>query len=346
MLDKSLDRFGFARNTLRLRQNGGARFGQAIAVLFAFDEANRKRRFQSRDASGDRRLIDAEFASGRERAASAGCGQEELQIAPVVHVGHSAIMQNGSARAWTYDSSRLVYPPPANEEGSMSEATPIEYAKRLPIKNLVCAVIAAMMAYVFWHNERFLIEPMNPVWQHYRDLGLFLLLHGVAGGSALILAPMQFFDRLRARFTKLHRVVGRIYVFGALILAPAGVYVQYLDYSLGVFPSRSFMTEVFIQASLLMITTGIGFVFALKRMIPQHRQWMTRSYAAALTFFAIRVILGVMGWDHDPVMVETVVWSCTASAILVADIVNQVYELQSMRRRPARAPLVTAVAAE
>jgi len=228
----------------------------------------------------------------------------------------------------------------------MSEATPIEYAKRLPIKNLVCAVIAAMMAYVFWHNERFLIEPMNPVWQHYRDLGLFLLVHGVAGGSALILAPMQFFDRLRARFTKLHRVVGRIYVFGALILAPAGVYVQYLDYSLGVFPSRSFMTEVFIQASLLMITTGIGFVFALKRMIPQHRQWMTRSYAAALTFFAIRVILGVMGWDHDPVMVETVVWSCTASAILVADIVNQVYELQSMRRRPARAPLVTAVAAE
>jgi len=65
----------------------------------------------------------------------------------------------------------------------MSEATPIEYAKRLPIKNLVFAVIAAMMAYVFWHNERFLIEPMNPVWQHYRDLGLFLLVHGVAAGA-------------------------------------------------------------------------------------------------------------------------------------------------------------------
>jgi hypothetical protein len=115
----------------------------------------------------------------------------------------------------------------------------------------------------------------------------------VAGGSALILAPMQFSERLSTRFTKLHRVVGRIYVFGALILAPAGVYVQYLDYSLGVLPSRSFMVEVFIQAALLMITTGIGFLFALKRMIPQHRQWMTRSYAAALTFFAIRAILGL-----------------------------------------------------
>ena len=151
---------------------------------------------------------------------------------------------------------------------------------------------------------------------------------------------------MRTRFTKLHRVVGRIYVFGALILAPAGVYVQYLDYSLGVLPSRSFMTEVFIQAALLMITTGIGFLFALKRMIPQHRQWMTRSYAAALTFFAIRVILGVMGWDKDPVMLEIVVWSCTASAILVGDLANQVYELQSMRPRRAPAPIEQPVPAE
>ena len=228
----------------------------------------------------------------------------------------------------------------------MSEATPIEYAKRLPTKNLAFAVIAAMMAYVLYHNERFLIEPMNPIWQHYRDLGAFLLVHGVAGGTALILAPMQFSDRLRARFTKLHRVSGRIYVVGALILAPAGVCAQYLDFSLGVFPSRSFMTETFIQASLLMITTAIGLVFALKRMIPQHRQWMTRSYAAALTFFEIRVILGVMGWGNDPVMVETVVWSCTAFAILFGDLANQVYELQSMRRLPGRAPLVQAIAAE
>jgi hypothetical protein len=228
----------------------------------------------------------------------------------------------------------------------MFDAGSMDFAKGARNKNLVFSAIAAMMGYVLWHNERFLIEPLNPIWQHYRDLGVFLLVHGVAGASALVLAPMQFSERLRTRFTKLHRISGRIYVTGALILAPVGVYVQYLDYSLGVFPSRSFMVEVFIQASLLMITTGIGFVFALKRMIPQHRQWMTRSYAAALTFFAIRVILGVMGWDRDIVMVETVVWSCTASAILVADIVIQVSELQSMRRRPSRAPVVQAIAAE
>jgi hypothetical protein len=115
-------------------------------------------------------------------------------------------------------------------------------------------------------------------------LACFYSHTGSPAGTALILAPMQFSDRLRACFTKLHRVVGSIYVFGALILAPAGVFTQYLDYSLGVLPSRSFLTETFIQAAVLMIPTAIGLVFALRRMIPQHRQWMTRSYAAALTF--------------------------------------------------------------
>ena len=82
----------------------------------------------------------------------------------------------------------------------MFDAGSAEFVKGPQTKNMLFAVIAAMMAYVFWHNERFLIEPMNPVWQHYRDLGAFVLVHGVAGGSALILAPMQFSDRLRTRF--------------------------------------------------------------------------------------------------------------------------------------------------
>src|SRR4029077_17473487 len=116
-----------------------------------------------------------------------------------------------------------------------------------------------------------------------------------------------------------------------------GAYIQYMDERMGLGP-RSFTVETVIQASLLFITTAIGFAFAMKRMIPQHRQWMTRNYAAALTFFEIRLILGVMGWDDDIVLTETVVWSCTACAILVGDIANQIYELQSMRPRRARMP--------
>ena len=129
---------------------------------------------------------------------------------------------------------------------------------RLRLKYVLFAFIGAMIAYVLFHNEIFLVQPANPHWQHYQALGLWLLVHGVAGGSALILAPMQFSDRLRMRFTKLHRVSGRIYVTGALILGPFGIYIQYMDERMGLGP-RSFTVETVIQASLLVITTAIGF---------------------------------------------------------------------------------------
>jgi hypothetical protein len=48
----------------------------------------------------------------------------------------------------------------------------------------------------------------------------------------------------------------------------------------------------------------------------------------------------------DPVIVETVVWSCTVSAILIGDIANQFYELRLMRPRTAKPAAAFAVAAE
>ena len=159
------------------------------------------------------------------------------------------------------------------------------------------------------------------------------LPHAFAGGCALLLVPLQFSDRLRARFTLLHRIVGRVYVAGVLVLAPLGAYVQYAEEALGT--SRSFTLAATVDAVLLLVTTGIGFAFALKRMIPQHRQWMTRSYAVALTFFEIRFILGVTGLDQppDPAVAEIAVWTCVGLSVLVGDLANQWYELRPTSRR-------------
>src|SRR5262249_19029449 len=146
-------------------------------------------------------------------------------------------------------------------------------------------------------------------------------------------------------FLTLHRTIGGIYVTGVFVLAPLGVYIQYLDESQGA--SRSFTMETVIQAGLLMTTTGIGLVFAVKRVIPQHRQWMIRSYAVALTFLETRFIIGVFGLDQpfEWGTVETVVWTCTAMSLLVGDLANQVYELRTGKRWSAPARAAQTVAA-
>ena len=219
----------------------------------------------------------------------------------------------------------------ANVTGVM----PAPSARRSRIKYLVFAAIAAMAAYVLYHNERFLIEAANPVWNHYEPFKWWLLPHGLAGLCALVLAPLQFAQGLRQRHTMLHRTTGTLYVIAVFVLGPIGLYIQHLDEAQGA--ARSFTVETMIQSSTLMITAGIGCYFALKRQFTYHRQWMIRSYAVALTFLEIRVILGVFGLDQplDWHILETVVWSCTASSVLIGDIANQIYEGRLARRSTA-----------
>ena len=198
-------------------------------------------------------------------------------------------------------------------------------------KYLLFGFIGFMMAYVLRHNEHFLIDPKDPVWQHYEPFKWKLLPHGLAGACALLLGPMQFSDRLRQRFAKFHRIAGRFYVAGVFVAAPLGFYIQYFEERMGV--SRSFSIAAAVDAALWMLTTGIALAFILKGKVQQHRQWMTRSFAVALVFLEVRIILGITGWERLGFAVaETVVWVCLGFSILLADIVLQFQELQ--RGRP------------
>ncbi|HYT77516.1 MAG TPA: DUF2306 domain-containing protein [Vicinamibacterales bacterium] len=212
-------------------------------------------------------------------------------------------------------------------------------------KYIAFLFVGAMTAYVLYHNEHFLIDRADPVWLHIKPFKWWLLPHGVAGACALLLAPLQFSERLRRRFTKVHRVVGRIYVGGVFVLAPLGVYIQYFEERLG--ESRSFTVLTLVDAALLVITTGVAFYFALQRRIPQHRQWMTRSYAVALVFFEGRFILGVTGWEtRGSGVAETVIWTCLALSLLLADLANQWHDSRPIGARSpgahARQPRVVA----
>jgi len=218
-------------------------------------------------------------------------------------------------------------------------AAPLQRSSWLRPKYLLFAFVGLMVAYVLRHNESFLINRADPVWQHYQPFKWYLLPHGIAGACALLLGPMQFSDRLRQRYAKLHRVAGRIYVAGALTAAPLGFYIQYFQERMGA--PRSFSFAGAVDAALWMITTAIALAFILAGKVQQHRQWMTRSFAVAIVFLEVRVVGGVTGWDNLGISVtETIVWSCVAFSLLFADIVLQVQELSR-----SRAPLQKARAA-
>jgi uncharacterized membrane protein len=189
-------------------------------------------------------------------------------------------------------------------------------------KYLLFACLGLMLAYVLGHDESFLLHPKDPIWQHYEPFKWWLLPHGVAGGCALLLGPLQFSERLRRRFRKLHRVLGRIYVAGVFIAAPLGFYIQYFQERMG--DERSFTIAAAVDALLWIGTTSAALVAILHGKVQQHRQWMTRSFGVALVFLEGRVIGGTTGWENlGNRAEETIVWACLAFSILSADLVLQ-----------------------
>jgi hypothetical protein len=199
---------------------------------------------------------------------------------------------------------------------------------KINAKYVVFSVIALMSLYVMYHNERFLFDSSHPAWQHYAPFKWWLLPHGIFGAIVLLFAPLQFSDRLRQRFTKTHRVMGRLYVVGALILAPLGAYIQYYQERMGA--PRSFTILGIVDASMLMGATSLAFLFAFRRKIALHRQWATRSYSIALVFIGGRFVLGITGWEALGVEIaQAMIWSCLALSVMFADISIHWKEIRS-----------------
>lgn len=130
--------------------------------------------------------------------------------------------------------------------------------------------------------------------------------------------------------------MGRMYVVGAVGLAPLGAYIQYYQERSGA--PRSFTILAVVDALMLMVATGFAFLFAYKRKIGLHRQWATRSYAIALVFIGGRFVMGVTGWETLGVeIVQAIIWSCLALSVVFADISIHWKEIRSVLTVPAKA---------
>ena len=207
---------------------------------------------------------------------------------------------------------------------------------KVKAKYVVFTVIALASTYVLYHNERFLVDSSNPAWQHYEPFKWWLLPHGIFGAIVLLFAPLQFSERLRQRFTKAHRIMGRLYVVGAMGLAPLGAYIQYYQERMGA--PRSFTVLGIVDATMLMGATSLAFLFAFRRKIALHRQWATRSYALALVFIGARFVMGVTGWERLGVeIVQAIIWSCLVLAVPLADISLHWKDIVAAFSKPAKA---------
>ena len=147
--------------------------------------------------------------------------------------------------------------------------------------------------FVFITSEALLVADY-PMYHAYRlqviaDRHL-LIPHTLCGVIALLAGPMQFSSRLRQRYLKFHRVLGRSYVISVFIGALTGITLA---------AGRPGMPGTCFQAVAWVVCTTAAVVTARNRQFTPHRQWMVRSYAVTFTFVSSRVLnLWPLYWSH------------------------------------------------
>jgi len=183
-------------------------------------------------------------------------------------------------------------------------------------KIILWASLGLTTLFVFITSELLLILDY-PMYHAYRlqviaDRHL-LIPHILAGTFALLIGPINFSSRIRARHVKLHRILGRIYVISVFVGAATGVALA---------SGRPGFPGTFMQAAAWLICTTAALITARNRQIIQHRQWMARSYAVTFTFVSSRVLnLWPRYWSHLGDSLSAVgVIAFTLASLLVVDI--------------------------
>jgi uncharacterized membrane protein len=183
-------------------------------------------------------------------------------------------------------------------------------------KHAVWVVFGLMSLFVLLTRDRTLLDSHSFLRQRYAAIPWLMLAHGIPGALALFLGLFQFSSRLRQRYPKVHRVMGRIYVGCVAISAPVAIAV---GISL---PIMTLLMANVIQGLGWLTTTATALYCVRTGRIQQHREWMMRSYPFAMVFVVVRAILAIPAIARmGEVGIATVVWSVIATACFLPSFV-------------------------
>lgn len=173
--------------------------------------------------------------------------------------------------------------------------------------------------YFYYYNDssfNFLAKKQevvfNPLWR------TAFYIHITGGMLALLVGPFQFIKKLRNRYLKVHRALGKVYLVSILFLAgPSGLFMAFYAEGGGIA-----VVGFALMALLWLITTYMAFETVRKKNIESHKSWMVRSFA--LTFAAVTLRLYVpiaSGYFHvAPFYVEaSSAWVSWIPNLIVAE---------------------------
>lgn len=151
------------------------------------------------------------------------------------------------------------------------------------------------------------------------DSKIWFIGHIAGASVALLLGPLQFWKNFRTKYIKYHRTAGKIFIIGSLVAAVCAFRINLM------YDCKLCRVSLGILSVIWFACTAAAW-WAIKNMnIKAHRQFMVRSYTAALAFVFIR-LLPLLGYntvfpflDSQMERRTTAEWLCWVIPFLVIE---------------------------
>lgn len=142
--------------------------------------------------------------------------------------------------------------------------------------------------------------------------------HIIFGGLSLLIGWTQFSSKLRNMYIGLHRRVGKVYVFSAMLSALAGIYIAF--YATGGWISA---LGFICLGCIWFLTTFKAYKHIRNGRITQHEKLMIFSYAACFAAVTLRIwlpLLTIVFGDFNTAY-RIVAWLCWVPNLLIAFLI-------------------------
>jgi uncharacterized membrane protein len=152
----------------------------------------------------------------------------------------------------------------------------------------------------------------------YFSIRWVLAGHILGGAIALLIGPLQLWKPLRQMNWKLHRVLGRIYVYAIFI---GGSCALYLASTAAFKVNWMYAYSLQVLAAVWLVATLTALLKARSRQFQLHEEWMVRSYLSTVAFVSqsFAITLPFLPGDYAEHS-ASVIWSSWTIPLFIYDV--------------------------
>jgi hypothetical protein len=143
--------------------------------------------------------------------------------------------------------------------------------------------------------------------------------HVLVAALILIIGFLQLHPTLGRKWMPIHRLLGKIYIFGILFFAAPGGLVMSFYINRGPWVLLSFT----IQCLLWFYFTAMAYDRIRKKDVASHRAFMWRSFALTFAAITLRIYVFFSSWSFDltqPVAYATIAWLSWLPNLLIVEL--------------------------